>query len=312
MYFTGFADEASPKLDLQIKATKELGWKHIETRSLFERNLAYISDEEFYIVCSKLNESGISFNCYGSGIANWSQPITESPEKSYDEMKKAIPRMKTLGIKLVRIMSYAVPEELKGKDFLNEVVKRLRIIVGMAENAGITCVHENCMNWGGQSAENTLRLLEAIDSPNLKLVFDTGNPVFTDNISGQPPYKKQSSWEFYNTVKDHIAYIHIKDGIWDEKTGKSIFTFPGEGAGDVVRIVADLLRRGYDGGISIEPHVANVFHDKNPETTKEEIAYSSYIEYGRRMMKIVDDIKNHSEQQNMAMASDMSMAAAVL
>ena len=54
MYLTGFADEVSPDLDLQIKATRELGWKFIETRNLYGKNLAYISDEEFEKVQEKL------------------------------------------------------------------------------------------------------------------------------------------------------------------------------------------------------------------------------------------------------------------
>ena len=30
MYLSGIADEAGANIDLQIKATQELGWKHIE------------------------------------------------------------------------------------------------------------------------------------------------------------------------------------------------------------------------------------------------------------------------------------------
>ena len=86
MYFTGFADEASADLDRQIEATKALGWTNIETRALFGKNLGTISDEEFEIVQRKLEESGVHFNCYGSAVANWANPITESPEKSYQEI----------------------------------------------------------------------------------------------------------------------------------------------------------------------------------------------------------------------------------
>ena len=34
MYFTGFADEAASDIDGQIRATKELGWQFIESRSI--------------------------------------------------------------------------------------------------------------------------------------------------------------------------------------------------------------------------------------------------------------------------------------
>lgn len=294
MYFTGFADEVSPDLDIQIKVTKELGWSNIETRKIGEGNLASISDAEFDQVCQKLDASGVSFNCYGSGIANWSQPITESPEKSYEEMKAAIPRMNQLGIKLVRIMSYAVPEEVREQDFSDEVIKRLGTLVKMAEDGGVTCVHENCNNWGGLSYEHTLKLLDRIQSPNFKLVFDTGNPVFSDDVRGAKPYKKQSALEFYNAVKDHIAYIHIKDCRMEGE--KEMYSYPGEGEGDVIRIMKDVLARGYDGGISIEPHMVFVFHenasDANAAQDKLEYSYQNYLEYGRRAMSIIQRIKN--------------------
>jgi sugar phosphate isomerase/epimerase len=288
MYFTGFADEAGSDLDTQIKATKELGWKFIETRKLFDSNLAGISEQQFEEVRQKLDPSGISFNCYGSGVANWAKPITEPPDSSCEEMKKAIPRMQALGIKMIRIMSFAVPKELRTKDFHDEIVKRLKIIVKMAEDAGIVCLHENCMNWGGLSYEHTLRLLDAINSPSFRLVFDTGNTVISDDVRGNPPYKKQNSLEFYKNVREFVDYIHIKDAVW--KDGKEVFTFPGEGDGNVIEILTDLLQRGYDGGISIEPHMCVVFHEKQTKEQGEKKACENYIEYGRRTMKIVEEI----------------------
>ena len=91
-------------------------------------------------------------------------------------------------------------------------------------------------------------------------------------------------------MKDHVSYIHIKDGIWDEAGQKQIFTHAGEGQGDVRRILKDLLSRGYEGGISIEPHLAVVFHD-DKITTSETIMYNNYVEYGRRVERMIADVK---------------------
>ncbi|MFC1976460.1 sugar phosphate isomerase/epimerase, partial [Chloroflexota bacterium] len=71
MYYTGFADEAGASIDVQIKATKELGWSNIESRSIDGINLTDISDEKFEEVVEKLAEAGIKINCFGSAIANW-------------------------------------------------------------------------------------------------------------------------------------------------------------------------------------------------------------------------------------------------
>lgn len=289
MYFTGIADEAGAELDVQLKATKELGWKFIESRKIGSSSIAFMDDREFYNVCEKLDKAKIKINCFASGIANWSKPITEAPDSSYDEMKKAIPRMHTLGIKHIRIMSFNVPKELREKDFTKEVIKRVKTLVKMAEDGGVICLHENCMNWGGLSYEHTLKLLDGIKSPAFKLVFDIGNPVFNDDVRGNAPYKKQSAWEFYSAVKGHIAHIHVKDG--RVENGKDIFTFPGEGDADVKKIVKDLLDNGYDAGFSIEPHMVTVFHDATAGKSNADECYKNYIEYGKRFMKIVESCK---------------------
>jgi sugar phosphate isomerase/epimerase len=168
-----------------------------------------------------------------------------------------------------------------------ERFRRVRELVRMFSGEGLLAVHENCMNYGGMGWTYTLRLLDRV--PGLKLVFDTGNPVFTEDRTVPPPFPRQSSWDFYSHVKDHVEYVHVKDGVWDEKAGKPVFTWPGEGRGDVRRIIEDLVRRGYKGGISIEPHMAVVFHD-GAVRSEAEVRMANYIEYGRRIMGMLDEI----------------------
>ena len=107
--------------------------------------------------------------------------------------------------------------------------------------------------------------------------------------------KVQSSWEFYRNVREFIHYVHIKDAIFKGRSenggfNKAEFTFPGEGEGDVVRIVTDLLKNGYDGGFSMEPHMKLVFHEENAAQNAVE-RMDNYIEYGKRFMKLVEDAR---------------------
>ncbi|MBI2441468.1 MAG: sugar phosphate isomerase/epimerase [Lentisphaerae bacterium] len=290
MYLTGFADEAGAALDTQIAVTKKLGWGNIEARNVQvdnfpAANIHDITEAAFDRLVAKLESAGVRINCFGSAIANWSKQIDQPAESSLAEARRAIPRMQRLGTSLVRIMSFAVrnaEDQMEAERF-----RRLREIQRMFADAGLTAVHENCMNYGGMGWQFTLKLLENV--PGLKLVFDTGNPVDSDDRSKPKPYPKQSSWEFYEHVREHVAYVHIKDGIHDPAAKKTTFTYPGEGHGDIPRILKDLLERGYDGGISIEPHMAAVFHkaDSRPGQGAAEI----YIEYGRRMMKLIDAIR---------------------
>ena len=289
MYYTGFADEASRGLDGQIAATKELGWNCIESRAIDGVNIHDLSDADFDVAAGKLEDAGIQVNCFGSAIANWAKKITDPFDSSLAEARRAIPRMQRLGTKLIRIMSFARLDGREPDDQMeDERFRRVRTLTQMFLDAGIQPVHENCMNYGGMGWPFTLRLLENV--PGLKLVYDTGNPVFTDDKAKPKPYPKQSSWEFYSHVRDFIAYVHIKDGVFDHATGKTTYTWHGEGDGDVVRIVEDLIARGYDGGFSMEPHMALVFHDANV-TAQAQAMHDNYVEYGRRFMAIVEAAK---------------------
>ena len=287
MYMTGFADEAATTIDGQIKATLELGWKNIESRAIDGTNIHDLDDKAFDVVYGKLQEAGVSVNCFGSTIANWGKHIDQPMDADMKSLTRAIPRMKRLGTKLMRIMSYAVLKDRSPEDQMKEErFRRLRIITDILLQSGIQPVHENCMNYGGMGWSYSLALIENV--PGLKLVFDTGNPIFTDDFTKPEPFPKQSAWEFYKNVKDHVVYIHIKDANWDGD--KPNYTYPGLGSGDVQKIVTDAIRSGYDGGISIEPHIGAVFHDASVQTP-EDARYKMYVEYGKRMENMIQDIR---------------------
>lgn len=294
MYLTGFADEAAADIAGQIRATKALGWGNIEARNVDGKNIHNISDADFDAVCEALAGSGVKINCFGSTIANWSRSVLDPFEETLEEVGRAIPRMQKLGTKLIRVMSYAIMKDRAPDDQEQEErFRRLREMQKRFTDAGLTMVHENCMNYGGMGWQFTLKLIENV--PGLKLVFDTANPLNTADYSKPEPRPRQSSWEFYENVREHIAYIHVKDSrfikdVPDAIFPESEFTMPGEGDGDVKKILADMLARGYDGGISIEPHLQVVFHDDSVEA-KEEARFNSYVEYGRRLEALLDEIK---------------------
>jgi len=286
MYLSGLGDEAANGIEGQIKATQILGWHHLEMRNVNGTNFTLIDENKFNECVQKLDDAHIQVNCYGSSIANWACHISHSPQNSYDEMQKAIPRMKITKTRHIRIMSFACAED----ESINEprvrlaVFNRIKRLVKMAEDADIICVHENCDNWGGRSYEHTLDLLEHINSPNLKLVFDTGNPFFRKDIRGSNPYPYQHALEYYRKVKDHVVHIHIKDGF--VKNGASVFTYPGEGDGHVLEILQELKLNNYGGGLTIEPHLAKIFH-KNDGPHLEVDTMETYVEYGRRVEQLL-------------------------
>ena len=299
MFFTGFADEAAVTLSGQIEATLKLGWRNIECRSIDNVNIHDLPEDKFEQVCSELSASGISVNCFGSTVANWQRAVFDESgwELSREQLKRALKRMQKLDCKLIRGMSFLGAYD-RASAFDPEVeawvFPRVRELVKMCEDSGVMYGHENCRNYGGMSSKHTLKLIEAVNSPNFTLIFDTGNPVSnTDYQTGRDEGKKQNSWQFYSDVREFISYVHIKDGrmVQDENGSmKAVYTFPGEGDGCVREIVSDLIARGYDGGFSIEPHMVRVFHE--PDLSDDSVN-DNYVEYGRRFEQLVADIKNN-------------------
>lgn len=280
MFFTGISDEAGPDLDTQIRAHEELGWNHLELRQVDGRNVTALPDGDFDRLCETLANADMKVACFASAIANWARPITCDVQIDVDDLKGAIPRMQALGTPFIRVMSYPNDESnpLPEPAWRDKAIARMRVLARLAEEGGVTLVHENCSGWGGLSAENSVILLGEVDSPALKLVFDTGNPVTYG----------QDAWAYYRAVEADIAHVHVKDA--RRVNGEDVYTYCGEGDGCVVEILEDLVSKNYSGGISIEPHLAAVIHSGEAAANAERL-YATYTEYGRRLMKIVEAAK---------------------
>jgi len=275
VFYSGIADEAGKPLETQIRAHKELGWDHIEVRNVDDTTLAHASDEAFDRIHGALQAAGLQVSCFASEIANWSREIADPFDKDVDELRRAIPRMKKMNTPFIRIMSYANKKGVAESEWRREAIRRTKELARMAADGGVTLVHENCTGWGGLGPEQTLELLAEVDSPALKLVYDIGNTI-THGLA---------SWDFYSQVKQHAVYVHIKD--WSREKDEA--TFPGEGDSDMRRILADLLASGYDGGLSIEPHIKAQVHlgtESDPEAM-----YNTYVEYGRRFITLMAEVR---------------------
>jgi sugar phosphate isomerase/epimerase len=288
MKLAGFTDEAATGLIEQVTATKALGWSAIELRGIDGKNVETLTEKEIRTTKELLEKQGIEVCALGSTIANWGESVNDSFSDTIKKVEKDIYIGLLLGTKLVRIMSYAVllgpdgrllPDQQEKERF-----RRLREICKRFLDVGIVPVHENCHTYGGMSWEHSLRLLDEV--PGMKLVFDTGNPPLIPDFRKSYPYPVQNSWEFYSHVREHIAHIHIKDSRMGESK-EELYTYPGEGDGCVFEIVSDLLRTGYKGYLSIEPHMAVVFHDTSVQSS-DKIRFDTYVNYGNRFTELLD------------------------
>ncbi len=291
MILTGIGDEAGTSLAAQIQATRDLGWQHLEARNVEvpgfpKANLHDLPDAAFERVAEGCSAAGVGVYCFGSTVMNWSRRVTDAFAPTLAEVARCLPRMKRLGTRFIRIMSFKPGED--EHRIPRAVFERVREVAQRFLDAGLQPVHENCMNYGGMSWQHGLELLDKC--PGLKWVFDTANPVFNPDRSKAKPWPRQDPWEFWEHVRDHVAHIHIKDARWNPAKNDADYTWPGEGDGRVRDILKDALARGYDAGFSIEPHMVVVFHDAGAPADAE-AQRRNYVEYGQRLEKLIADAK---------------------
>lgn len=172
----GISDEAGPQLADQIRAHQLLGWDAVELRSVGGVALADLDAAAFAEVRARLAVAGLRVSAVASRIGNWERPITARFEQDTEELRILAERMHALGARYLRIMSYP-NDGLSQEGWREEALWRVGRLVELAARESITLVHENCVGWAAQSAQHSLALLEAVNSPALRLVFDTGNPV---------------------------------------------------------------------------------------------------------------------------------------
>ncbi len=268
---TGIADEAGRDIETQIRAHRELGWDSIELRLVDGKNICGdLGDEAFEHAAACLEESCLQVTGFASAIGNWSRRIDGDFEIDLAELRRAIPRMQRLGARFIRTMSWVgegVPEE----QWRDEALRRYAELARIAGEGGIVLAHENCTGWGGLSGRHLRELVETVGSPHLVVLFDVGNTI----SHGYEP------WPFYRAVKDLVRYVHVKDCRAEPGGARSQrYAYPGEGDACVREILADLIASGYDGVVSIEPHVASIVHLGESTAPPDEI-YASYLRYAR-------------------------------
>jgi sugar phosphate isomerase/epimerase len=293
MKLTGIGDEGANSLDGQIRAARELNWNSIEMRGVeipgfAKANIHDVPDPAFDLAVRRLETEGVDVYCFGSTIMNWAKKVEDPFAITLAEVRRAIPRMQRLGTRFVRIMSFKPGDE--EHRIPAEVFRRVKDVTNMFVDAGLQPVHENCMNYGGMSWQHALELLD--HCPGLKWVFDTANPVFNPDRSKPKPWPKQDPWEFWEHIRDHVAHIHVKDATWNPVKNDADYQWPGEGQGKVREILTDALARGYNAGISIEPHMVVVFHDSKSPSANEEAMRKNYVEYGRRLEDLLAEARS--------------------
>lgn len=280
--YTGFTDEAEKSLADQIATLHEVRWSAIELRLIDGKNVCDQSEEDWKRSWEHLQSEGISVVGFGGQIGNWARHIQSNFQIDLDELRRVGPRMREANCKFLRIMSYPNlgDNPLSHSDWKQETVRRIKELATIAESEGVILAHENCAGYG-ESASGFLELVEAVDSPAFQLIFDTGNNSLHDNNT-------DVTWDYYKACRAHTTHVHIKAAKPGPNGVDYVACHVDEDAVQE-RILRDLEQTGYDGWLSIEPHMKAAVH-AGQDIDDSGDARRVWVEYAKRLENLVSTI----------------------
>ncbi len=242
---SAFADEISPNLDEQIATLQREGIRHLDLRGVWNINVLDLSDAQIRQVKQTLDAHDIGVAAIGSPIGKIA--IDSSFEATMQKLERALQVAQAFGTPFIRIFSFYPPAHAqvvstRAGTNRDEVMRRLRMMIERAGAAGVTLLHENEKDIYGDTIARCVDLMQSCEDEHFRVAFDPANFI----QCGQIPYP-----DAYEALRPWLTYVHVKDALADGSVVAA-----GEGAGRWPELLQRLRADGYDGFLSLEPHLA--------------------------------------------------------
>lgn len=164
-----------------------------------------------------------------------------------------------LGAKYIRIYggNLVAGDTEKLEERWAKLVESLRYLGDKAAAKGVTLVVENHFNTMAVSAKQSAKLMEDVNHPAVRILYDQANLAFTGN---------EDYVQAIQTQQQYVAYMHVKDLVFKEGVAftssdvahpkeeeRNVYTrIVGEGVLPWPEILRAVKERGYDGWLSLE------------------------------------------------------------
>lgn len=236
---SGFADEIDPMIDHQFAHLNQLGISYFEPRNVDGTNISDLSIETAEVLKRRMDAAGIQVSSIGSPIGKIK--ITDDFLPHMEKLKHTMKIAKILNTTYIRVFSFYIPEGEDPQTYCEEVLCRMRAMADAAKEENLILLHENEKGIYGDTALRCKDLLESVNSPHLRAVFDPANFV----QCGQKVYP-----DAYELLRPYVVYMHIKDA-----TANGSVVPAGLGIGCLTSLIQALKDSNYQGFLSLEPHL---------------------------------------------------------
>ncbi|MDE0483720.1 MAG: sugar phosphate isomerase/epimerase [Candidatus Poribacteria bacterium] len=248
-------DGISRNFEYALNTMVETGLEYVELQYLWEKQVGGLNDADVKLVKSLIEARNLKVSCIShhnlAGIPVDTVVDTPAYRDQIHTLQRCIDIAQTLGTNLVRIFSFQKEMVLFGAEPIvaegawATLLNRLEEPLQIAEAANITLVIETAISSNITSALLARKLIDELSTNHLKVLWDPCSSLYCTEVSYP---------DGYEIIRDHIAHIHLKDGIVNLPAATFDFCAMGQGQMQsyYTDIVNALKRDGYQGTISLE------------------------------------------------------------
>jgi sugar phosphate isomerase/epimerase len=264
------AEETGSDFSRSLSVARSLGIRNLDFGSLWGQRIDHVPFGNMVRAKQLLREHNVSVRIIATeafkpvvlgGVGT--ESIGKDPHclEHLELVRASIDAARFFGAPMVRIFSFRRDTMIglgnpttrfaRGGDFPEEMVEKvaaaLTPALDIAREEGVVLAVENVRSCWCNSGRNTALLLQAVDSPWLKVIWDPANAFVSgeENVTG----------EGYAEVRSSVAHVHLKDAVvLDQDTGLTEWERIGDGSVELLDSLRVLRDDGYNGCVSIETH----------------------------------------------------------
>ncbi len=248
-------DEVSPHLQEALDFANDHDLTHIEIRTVEERNVVDLSDEEILGIRTEVQRRGLFVSCFSSPIFKCALDVNRTVragdafgdkvgnvEEHFRKLIRAIEIAHQLDTQYIRIFSFW--RERHPEKHTAEIVQYLYQAAALAEQHEVILLLENEPACNAGYATEVDAMVRSIDSPALKALWDPGNEAY--GLRNAFP-------NGYQAIKHTVAHVHLKD-VQMNDLGEPHCVPIGSGIVPYDLQIAALREDGYKGLFTLETH----------------------------------------------------------
>lgn len=247
-----FTDEISQDWEEAVKTAAEAGLKFVDIRSTWGKSCSELVKADWVKMAEIMERCGVQMGAIQSPFGKVN--IEEEDYKTHLAfLPNLIEQAHFFGTNVIRIFPFWQPDHtVKAvrdnlQPMLPQIVKQMRRATKLAEQEGVFLAFEPEHSTYSGSPSEIRTIIDAVDSPALKVAWDVSNGWMAD----EPIFPNG-----YEQVKGLVVNVHVKDRAFEpgKEQGRRLPCLLGTGLVPWPKVMLTLKADGFTGVYTIETH----------------------------------------------------------